>query len=119
MFWHILYNFLVFLFFVTNSKSTNMQKNVCNSKACKLEAGLMKSKIDNSVSPCVNFYQFACGKFNPDISDDTSEVNVLTILNDLINEQLNRSLSEKSTEKDINPIKLVKNYYQACMDQGL
>lgn len=111
--------FLVFLFFVTSTKSAVNHQNVCNSKVCQSESEYMKSKIDDSVSPCDDFYQFTCGKYNPEIPEDKSEASIYTVLQDLLEEQLNESMSEKLTKKDINPLRVVKNFYQACMDKGL
>ena len=107
----------MFLVLVTATKYAASQK-VCKSKVCQLEAENMKSKIDDSVSPCDDFYQYACGNYNPDIPDDKSEANVFNVLQDLLDEQLNESMSEDSSEQDINPLRVVKNYYQACMDKG-
>ncbi|CAG9805792.1 unnamed protein product [Chironomus riparius] len=114
MFWKK--EFLVFLVFVTSTKFATSQK-VCKSKVCQLEAENMKSKIDDSVSPCDDFYQYACGNYNPDIPDDKSEANVFNVLQDLLDEQLNEGMSEESSDRDINPLRVVKNYYQACMDK--
>ena len=105
------------LVIVTALKSAAPQ-NVCKSKVCQLEAENMRNKIDDSVSPCDDFYQYACGKYNPDIPDDKSEANVFNVLQDLLDEQLHESMSEELTERDINPLRVVKNYYQACMDKG-
>jgi predicted metalloendopeptidase len=107
----------VIVVIVTALQSAAPQE-VCKSKVCQLEAENMKSKIDNSVSPCEDFYQYACGNYDPDIPDDKSEANVFNVLQDLLDEQLNKSMREELTERDINPLRVVKNYYQACMDKG-
>lgn len=78
----------------------------------------MKSKIDKSTAPCDDFFQHACGNYNPEIPSDKSEVNIFTVLGDVLDDQLHESMSEKVMENDTHPLKIVKNFYQACMDKG-
>lgn len=72
--------------------------------------------LDDSVSPCEDFYQFACGNYNPELSEDKSEVLIYTELQDLLESQLYKAMSEQSKKTDIKPFKAVKNFFQSCMD---
>lgn len=105
------------LFLLTCFKATSSE-NVCTSKVCQKEAELIKKNMDNSVSPCDDFYQFACGNYKPEIPKDKSEVNVFSVLQDLLEEQLNATMSEKIQDKDLHPLKIVKKFFRACMDKG-
>jgi predicted metalloendopeptidase len=92
---------------------------VCTTKMCQDDSEKIRSKIDKSASPCDDFYQFACGQYNPEISSDKTEVNEFSLLQDMLEEQLNLTMSEKLHKDDISSLKLVKNFFQACMDKGL
>lgn len=93
-------------------------QSVCTTKMCQSDSEKIKAKIDKSVSPCDDFYQFACGQYKPEIPSDKSEVNEFTVLQDMLDEQLNETMSEELHESDITPLKLVKNFFRACMDKG-
>jgi len=76
--------------------------------------------MDESVSPCDNFYQFACGGFvqNTIIPDDKTQMTTFGILNDKLDEQVRILVEEPIREDDSKPFKLVKNLYQACMNKS-
>lgn len=94
-------------------------QSVCTTKVCQAESANIQSKIDKSISPCDDFYQFACGQYNPDIPSEKSEISQFSVLQDKLEEQLNLTMGEELNENDTNPLKLVKNFFQACMNTGL
>lgn len=85
---------------------------------CQHEAEMIKSKLDPTVSPCDDFYEYACGNYKPEIPIDKSEVSIFSVLNDLLEEQLNSSLSENTNEKDTQPLRVAKDFYKACIDMS-
>ena len=38
-------------------------RKTCSSKCCKVEADTFLSKMNQTIDPCDDFYQFACGKW--------------------------------------------------------
>lgn len=80
----------------------------------------MLSKIDESVAPCDDFYEFACGKYIKDtkIPDDKVTVDTFSIVRDILQEQLKTIITSPVEENEIEPFKMVKRLYSACMDKG-
>jgi neprilysin len=73
-----------------------------------------------SVDACDDFYMHVCGNFirKTVIPDDKTSVDVSTVLNDKLKEQLNDILKAAITDDDIEPFKHSKKLYQACTNQG-
>jgi Peptidase family M13 len=110
--------FLFIVVFLTLfRKAVNQQ--VCTTDVCYKESENIKSKMDTSVSPCEDFYQFSCGKFKPEIPKEKTSINQFTLLQDELLIKLNMSMSEKPKESDIEPVKNVKKFYRACMNKGM
>ena len=76
--------------------------------------------MDDTVDPCNNFYEFACGGFvkNTIIPDDKTQMTSFGILNDKLDEQVRILVEEPVKEDEPKPFKLVKNLYQACMNKS-
>jgi neprilysin len=72
------------------------------------------------VLPCEDFYRFACGNFlnETKIPDDKTSVDVGTILDDKLKEQLNEILNSSITSDDIRPFVNSKKLYRACLNEG-
>lgn len=87
-------------------------------KRWKEDARKLKSKLNRSVSICEDFYEFACGSFRPEIPSDKPVVNEFSIIEDEINEELNRIYRSPYNEKDPNHKKNMKTYYSNCMDRS-
>lgn len=76
--------------------------------------------MDPTVSPCDDFYQFACGKFIKEtkIPDDKTVVDTFSQVRDTLQDQLNTVITSPVEDGDIEPFKMVKRIYSACMNKG-
>ena len=84
-----------------------------------LAAELLQN-MDQTVDPCDDFYQFACGGFEKRniIPDDQSSVTTFSLISDKVTEQL-RTLVEKPIDDDeAQPFKLVKKLFKSCLNKS-
>lgn len=102
------------------SENVTVTVDVCTSEICELESQNILAKLDESIDPCEDFYQFACGGFinNSVIPDDKSDIDVSTILEQTLKEQLNEILNSTISSDDIQPFICSKKLYQACLNEG-
>lgn len=79
----------------------------------------MKNSLDESINPCENFYEFACGHYIRDtvIPMGRGAVNVYTAVEDLVSEQLWPIISEPAELNDPKAIRLAKYFYASCINQ--
>jgi neprilysin len=107
------------LFWAVTCESEN-NDDVCSTAICERESEDILAKLDENLAPCEDFYRFACGKYinETNIPDDKTSVDVATILDDKLKEQLNEILNSSITSDDINPFVYTKKLYRACMNEG-
>lgn len=82
----------------------------------------MLSRMDFSVDPCDDFYEFSCGTFLKEthVPSEKSNVDIFSTISDKLQEQIQILLSQEiDEENDILPIKIIKNMYSACMNTGI
>lgn len=93
---------------------------MCTTPGCIHAAWSILQKMDMSVDPCDDFYQFSCGQFleKTTIPDDKIYVNSFSIVGDLLQEQLKTLITSPVSERDIEPFKMVKNLYLACINES-
>lgn len=49
-------------------------KNVCKTKECAVAAKFILDRMNSTVDPCDDFYEFACGKFASQIVNKSTSV---------------------------------------------
>jgi neprilysin len=81
-------------------------------------ASVVSSKMNFSVPPCQDFYQFACGRFETTtiIPEDAGSINTINMLEGRVMGQIHTLLNSEIHDKDIRPFKMVKQMYRLCMN---
>ncbi|MGH0175926.1 UNVERIFIED_CONTAM: hypothetical protein FKN15_072138 [Acipenser sinensis] len=92
----------------------------CLTQECIEAAGSIINKMDTSVPPCEDFFQYACGgwlKENP-IPEDSSSYGIYPWLRHNVDLKL-KELLEKPTDtiKDIEAVQKAKVLYRSCMNE--
>lgn len=83
-----------------------------------LTASVVSSKMNFSVRPCDDFYQFACGRFDKTsiIPEDAGSINTINLIEGRVMAQLNSILNSESFLKEIRPFRMAKQMYRLCMN---
>ena len=100
----------------SGNSSTNAQSS-CISADCVVLASSMIQKMDTSIDPCVDFYNYSCGgwdanNFLPegsgywDILQELTKDNYLRL----------RQLLDGSAEDEIVAVHYMRELYQTCLD---
>ena len=77
--------------------------------------------MNKNVEPCDDFYEFACGGFmqKTKIPDDQSVVNLFTMQNEDLQEQLRQILAKDIRQNELKAFKLAKTLYKSCMNESM
>lgn len=94
--------------------------NICSSDSCSKASDKMLSKMDESVNPCEDFYEFACGEYlrKTDIPEDKSSLTSFSIIQDEVDKQLEKILTEEPQQNETKPFKLAKIFTKTCLDEA-
>uniref|UniRef100_A0AC35U5P2 Peptidase_M13 domain-containing protein n=1 Tax=Rhabditophanes sp. KR3021 TaxID=114890 RepID=A0AC35U5P2_9BILA len=110
---------------VTSSKPPTTvyrkSEDICLDEECIKIAAHYNENMNSKVDPCNNFYEFACDRFGTGKVMPKNEQK-LTVLYEM-KAQLNKDYHSLLESLTINstttkPLKLLKQYYDSCMDDG-
>lgn len=93
------------------------QEQPCATIPCVLSAATLIEKLNSAVDPCENFYEYACGTFEEEVStpDEKSTVDTISIMKDNLNEFLLTVLTSDKHD-ELEGHKIAKQFYAACSD---
>lgn len=76
----------------------------------------IRSKMDEKIDPCEDFYEFACGNYlkETEIPDDKVATNIFTHFGDKIVKNINVLLNQPVNETDNRPFRMAKDLYKSC-----
>ncbi|XP_069060840.1 phosphate-regulating neutral endopeptidase PHEX [Pleurodeles waltl] len=109
------------LFLVSQGFINFNPKQLCLTPECIEAAAAIRSKLNQSVDPCDNFFQFACGGWihdNP-IPEDMSNYGIYPWLRHNVDLKLKVLLERPiSKRRDTEAIQKAKILYQSCMNES-
>lgn len=104
-----------------NKENVTIPENnlkICLTQECNKTSAYILSLLDESVDPCDDFYQFACGTFlKRGLPDDKKEYSNFDTVQQNVYDQLNSVLSEPIQANDSKAIALAKTYFGSCMNK--
>lgn len=97
-------------------KSAKELSVICQSNNCVRAAAQIIDKIDFSVDPCDDFYQFSCGNYvkTKPVPDDRLSRNILQEIQDQMYVDM-KTLFEEENKNDSIAIRKAKQFYNSCM----
>lgn len=104
-----------------NKKKPLTPKSRCETRGCLLAASKTMTYLDESIDPCENFYEFACGNYikNTFIPDDKITVDLSSTVDDLVRGQLRKIINEPPQSNEAKPFRLAKNLNLACLNKTI
>lgn len=92
----------------------------CETPGCLAAASKVKIYIDESIDPCTNFYDFACGNFikSQVVPDDKVTVDGFSTVRDIVEEQIRTVINEPIQRNESKPFRLAKYFNQACLNEA-
>ena len=77
-------------------------------------------RVDPTSNPCEDFYDFACGSFVKRVvlPEDKSSITSISTTNDILSLKLKMLIESEIKQNDTHPTKMVKRFYQSCMNLG-
>lgn len=93
----------------------------CETHGCIRTASKVLSYLNESVDPCENFYDFACGGFlrNTVLPDHKKEIDSFAIVADLVQDQLRTILNEPIQPNEPKAFRLAKQFNLACLNETI
>ncbi|CAF1059202.1 unnamed protein product [Adineta steineri] len=93
--------------------------DLCLTPYCIKAANYLLESIDETINPCENFYEFACGKYikNAIISSESSEQSIMSQISKKLRYTVADLLSSNRTKKS-KAITNARRLYSSCIDEG-
>ena len=98
----------------------NEQSKLCLTKECVRSASSILDRIDFSVDPCQNFYDFSCGNYlkTRSVPDDHLSRTILQEIQDELYIEMRHHLESQNDHTGLESIKMAKMFYSSCMNES-
>lgn len=103
---------------VNNETTKEYSNHVCETEECRNFAQIIIENMNDTVNPCEDFYEYACGKWPEKHPLPTDKIIWSTRLNidSIIERQIWEILNTDILPDDILSVQLAKRWYKACTD---
>lgn len=108
----ILLIFIMSLVVYLFAKHSNVPDDVCRTYKCINAMIHIHGQLDETVNPCDDFYNFACGNFKK----ITKWTDTFSRVRNEIHEELRKLFSEKVDSNDPVPFNMAKKFYKICIN---
>lgn len=97
----------------------NEHSKLCLSKECIKSASSILDRMDISVDPCENFYDFACGNYlkTRAVPDDQLSRTILQEIQDELYIEMKHHLESVTDDVKLVSIEKAKMFYSSCMNE--
>jgi membrane metallo-endopeptidase-like protein 1 len=91
---------------------------VCLTKGCVKAAADLIESMDETIDPCSDFYEFACGNFlkTTVIPEHQTSYGSFSVVRDKLNLRLRKLFEAEPTASEPEAYQNVRNMYHSCMD---
>merc|ERR1719150_456641 len=99
----------------------SQQQKMSETPGCIGVSHMLLQNMDQSVSPCDDFYQFVCGGFEERVAipDDRSSWSQFSVIDKELQQQLRALLESPPEPAEAGVFKKVRSVYHACMNEPL
>ena len=92
--------------------------DICTTPACEAAGKILKANLNETVDPCDDFYEFACGGWEAThtIPADKSYYFGDVTLQEIIELTIKSSLNESHIKNDSNSVIFASDLFKSCVD---
>lgn len=93
--------------------------NVCQTETCKNISERISANLDQTVDPCDDFYEFACGGWisKKKIPSCENEITSFTVLTKTIENQIHELIKQPAVPGESLALEKARNFFKSCMDE--
>ncbi|XP_038077856.1 neprilysin-4-like [Patiria miniata] len=101
-----------------NKPPVPVDRETCTTKQCYDSAYAYLSNMNQSVNPCDNFFEYACGGWNQrhTVPEDQTKVSIFSSLRDDLRDKLKVLFERSPIAGEPSSYHIIRNDYQSCED---